>query len=242
MKCGNRRVGENHSTSCGASVRAKPKARLRALGSHTPLIGAAEQRLVPGCSNISLAANKTQSPLRGSKQISIVTQGSQTRLGLSADRCSAARRVVTSHEFNRRSRGSELWVTVYPRLAKPRLGLSADRCSAARCVVTSRGVNVPRIQSPLPRLGTMGHCLPQPRQPSPWASCSPLLRSWLRRTVPRRDVPRIQSPLRGSEKNFPICFPRPRHYRPESFDQDYFGRGKRTCNARSLSCFWGGPP
>src|SRR5438876_94083 len=36
-----------------------------------------------------------------------------------------------------------------PRLAKPRLGLSADRCSATRCVVTSRGVNVPRIQSPL---------------------------------------------------------------------------------------------
>ena len=33
----------------------------------------------------------TQSPLRGSKQISIVTQGSQTRLGLSSDRCSAAR-------------------------------------------------------------------------------------------------------------------------------------------------------
>src|SRR5438477_11328281 len=65
MKCGNRRVGENHSTSCGAAVRAKPKASLRALGSHPPLIGAAEQRLVLCCSNISLAANKTQSPLRG---------------------------------------------------------------------------------------------------------------------------------------------------------------------------------
>src|SRR5438477_11011762 len=45
MKCGNRRVGENHSTSCGAAVRAKPKASLRALGSHPLLIGAAEQRL-----------------------------------------------------------------------------------------------------------------------------------------------------------------------------------------------------
>jgi hypothetical protein len=59
----------------------RPKASLRALGSHASLIGAAEQRLMLCCSNISLAANKTQSPLRGSKQISIVTQGSQTRLG-----------------------------------------------------------------------------------------------------------------------------------------------------------------
>jgi len=91
MKCGNGRVGENHSISCGAAVSVKPKASLRALGSHRPLCGAAEQRLVLCCSSISLAANKTQSPLRGSKQISIVTQGSQTRLGLSSDRCSAAR-------------------------------------------------------------------------------------------------------------------------------------------------------
>src|SRR5437660_4525587 len=32
MKCGNRRVGENHSTSCGAAVSSGPKASLRALG------------------------------------------------------------------------------------------------------------------------------------------------------------------------------------------------------------------
>jgi hypothetical protein len=81
MKVGNRRVVENHSASCGAAVRARAQGVLRALGSNAPLTGAAEQRLVLCCSNISLAANKTQSPLRGSKQISIVTQGSQTRLG-----------------------------------------------------------------------------------------------------------------------------------------------------------------